>query len=326
MTLDPQDLVGRTLGNCVVGPLIGTGGLTWVYRGRLTPEDAEVAIKVLRPRYAGDAQFESRFRNEFQIASDFVHPNIVQILEVGRDQGMTYFAMEYHPETLADRLEATGPMSEEAVIDVASAVARALDFAHSAGFIHRDIKIDNILLAADGRPVLADFGIARAVSGYVSATGQNMTIGTPHYVSPEQAQGRKLDGRSDLYALGVTLYKAVTGTVPFTSTDWFELARMHVEEQPEAPRVKRPDLSVRLERVILRLLAKQPDQRYPSAKALLEELEVIRDPEKRTSTFGADGLASLSPAKGMPVWVIPAGAVAVVIVVAILVVVLVQRG
>ena len=326
MTLDPQDLVGRTLGNCVVDRLIGTGGLTWVYQGRLTSEDTEVAIKVLRPRYAGDAQFEGRFRNEFQIASDFVHPNIVQILEVGRDQGITYFAMEYHPETLADRLEASGPMSEDAVVDLAASVARALEFAHNAGFIHRDIKIENILLAADGRPVLADFGIARAVSGYVSATGQNMTIGTPHYVSPEQAQGRKLDGRSDLYALGVTLYKAVTGTVPFTSTDWFELARMHVEEQPEPPRVKRPDISTRLERIILRLLAKQPDDRYPSAKALLEELEVIRDPEKRTSTFGADGLASLSPAKAMPIWVIPAAAVAVVIVVAILVVVFVQRG
>ncbi|MCZ6918411.1 MAG: serine/threonine-protein kinase [Gemmatimonadetes bacterium] len=326
MSLDPQELVGQTLGNCVVDRLIGTGGLTWIYQGHLNTEGTQVAIKVLRPRYAGDPQFESRFRNEFQIASEFVHPNIVQILEVGRDRGITYFAMDYHPESLADRLEAGGPMGEDEVIDLAACVARALDFAHSAGFIHRDIKVENILLAADGRPVVADFGIARAISGYVSATGQNMTIGTPHYISPEQAQGRKLDGRSDLYALGVTLYKAVTGTVPFSSTDWFELARMHVEEPPEAPRVKRPDISMRLERIVLRLLAKQPDDRYPSAAALLAELEDIRDPERRTSTFGADGLAALSPARRLPKWVWPAAAVTLVVAVAILFVLLVQRG
>ena len=131
--------------------------------------------------------------------------------------------------------------------------------------------------------MLTDFGIARAVSGYVAATGFMMTIGTPAYISPEQAQGRTLDGRSDLYSLGITLYRMVTGEVPFRSKDWFELARMHVEERPEPPRNRHPELSKRLERIVLRLLAKHPDDRYPSAAALLEDLADIADRSRPTS-------------------------------------------
>ena len=149
--------------------------------------------------------------------------------------------------------------------------------------VHRDIKPDNILLAADGRSILTDFGIARAVSGYVAATGFMMTIGTPAFISPEQAQGRNLDGRSDLYSLGITLYRMVTGEVPFKSKDWFELARMHVEDRPEPPRNRHPELSKRLERIVLRLLAKHPDDRHPSAAALLDDLADIAIRSRPTS-------------------------------------------
>jgi serine/threonine protein kinase len=151
-------------------------------------------------------------------------------------------------------------------------VDHALRFAHAQGVIHRDLKPDNILLRADGSAVLTDFGIARAVSGYVASTGVNMTIGTPHYLSPEQAQGRPLDQRVDFYALGVTLFKAATGEVPFTSTDWFELARMHVEDPPPSLRKKRPELSKRFERVVRRCLAKHPDDRYRDATELLGDI------------------------------------------------------
>jgi serine/threonine-protein kinase len=231
-----------------------------------------LALKILKPRYANDPAFESRFRKESAFAAELLHPNIVRIEDVGVDQGLAYFAMELHPGSLRSRLEQSPILDEAEIVGIAVGVAKALAFAHERNVIHRDIKPDNILLAADGRPVLADFGIARAVSGYVAATGFMMTIGTPAYVSPEQAQGRTLDGRSDLYSLGITIYRMVTGEVPFKSPDWFELARMHVEDRPEAPRTRRPDLSKRLERIILRLLAKHPDDRYPSAMALLEDL------------------------------------------------------
>src|SRR3989442_9883687 len=130
-------------------------------------------------------------------------------------------------------------------------------------------------------------GIARAISGYVASTGVNMTIGTPHYLSPEQAQGRSLDQRADFYALGVTLCKAATGEVPFTSTDWFELARMHVEDPPPPLRKKRTDLSKRFERVVLKCLAKHPDDRYKSAEELLADLQEVSDKRRATTEVGA---------------------------------------
>ena len=325
MTLDPEQLVGHTIGDYTVEKLIGEGAFAWVFRGKRT-DGATAALKVLRPRYAGDPQFESRFRNEFEVAQELSHPSIVRILDVGRDGEITYYVMDYYSESLGDRLERSGPLSEEETVELAGSVAQALAFAHDAGVVHRDIKVDNILLAEDGRAVVADFGIARAVSGYVSATGQNMTIGTPHYVSPEQAQGRTLDGRSDLYALGVTLYKAVTGNVPFSSTDWFELARMHVEDPPDAPRNKRPDISGRLERIILRLLAKHPDDRYGSAEALMADLNEIKSSARSTETVGLDVVTdggALETTK--PKWMWRVAAVLLVLLVAVQVVVLGQR-
>lgn len=328
MTLDPEHLVGSSVGPYTVEGLIGEGAFAWVFKGHRTDNGTPVALKVLRPVYAGDPQFEARFRDEFELTSDFNHPNIVRILDVGRDGETTYFAMDYYPDSLAGLLERDGPLKEDKVVDLARGVAGALEFAHEAGIIHRDIKIDNILIAEDGRALVADFGIARAVAGYVSATGQSMTIGTPHYLSPEQAQGRKLDGRSDLYALGVTLYKAVTGNVPFSSTDWFELARMHVEDPPEAPRKLRPDISGRLERIILRLLAKHPDDRYQSAKHLIAELDGIRSAARSTQTFGLDPEAEGGGVMAdgtRPKWLWSLAAVLLVVMVAIAVALLGRR-
>jgi serine/threonine-protein kinase len=191
--------------------------------------------------------------------------------------------MDLLPDSLARRLEREPVMEESAVVGIARGVASALAFAHGRGIVHRDIKPDNILLDAEGRAVLADFGIARAVSGYVQATGFMMTIGTPHYISPEQAQGRPVDGRSDLYSFGITLYRAVTGELPFRSRDWYELARMHVETKPEPPRIHRAELSKRLERIILRLLAKHPDDRYRSAEDLLADLDDIEKKVRPTT-------------------------------------------
>ena len=254
----------------------------------------------------------------------------MRILDIGKTGEVTYFAMDLYPGSLASRLARDGPPTEGDLLRIARDVTSALAFAHAGGIIHRDIKVDNILFTADGTAVIADFGIARAVSGYATATGVNMTIGTPHYVSPEQAQGRPLDGRSDLYALGVTLYKAATGDLPFRSNDWFELARMHVEEAPEPPRNRRPDLSKRTERIILKCLAKHPDDRYASADELLAELDAVEQAGRRTESFGmaAARLPTDQRAPGAGIlgkWLLPVAAVAVVILVALLVVVLGRR-
>jgi len=331
MSLEAEELLGQAIGPFTVERLIGQGGFAWVFAARRTADGTPVALKVLKPRYAGDQQFETRFRNEARVASELKHPNIVRILDIGKTGEVTYFAMDLYPGSLASRLARDGPPTEGDLLRIARDVTSALAFAHAGGIIHRDIKVDNILFTADGTAVIADFGIARAVSGYATATGVNMTIGTPHYVSPEQAQGRPLDGRSDLYALGVTLYKAATGELPFRSSDWFELARMHVEEPPEPPRNRRPDLSKRAERIILKCLAKHPDDRYASADELLAELDAVEQVDRRTESFGMAAAQLTTPegrgaaAAGLRRWLLPIAAVLVVAVVALLVVLLGRR-
>lgn len=281
MTETPTDLVGQSIGPYRLERQLGQGGYAWVFAGR-DADGSPVAVKVLKPRYAGDPRFESRFRNEAETAARLRHPNIIHIRSVARVGGQVYFAMDLYSDSLGARVERQGPLPEADIVRLAGDVARGLAFAHAQGVIHRDLKPGNILISPDGNAVISDFGIARALSGYVASTGVNMTIGTPQYLSPEQAQGRSLDQRLDFYALGVTLFKAATGEVPFASAAWFELARMHVEDPPPSLRKKRPELSKRFERIVLKCLAKHPDDRYRDAADLLADLG-RRD-------GGADGL------------------------------------
>ena len=276
---DAPDLVGRTLGPHHLTRLLGHGGFAWVYQAHRTDSPDQVALKVLRPRYGTDPEFEHLFRTEAHVAAQLRHPNIVQILDVGKAAGFTWFSMPLAKESLDALIARHGRLAEDTSVQVARDVAAGLAFAHQAGFVHRDIKPANVLLH-EGRAVIGDFGIARAVASYVSATGVSMTIGTPPYIAPEQAQGQPLDGRTDVYALGVLMYKCLTGDVPFRSTDWFELARMHVEQPPEAPRKKRPQLSKRLERIVLCCLAKDRDDRYPSAGAVRQALDALEHAER----------------------------------------------
>jgi serine/threonine protein kinase len=285
------DLLGKSLGPYRLERLLGQGGFAWVFLGR-GADGAAVALKVLKPRYAGDPQFESRFRNESQTAAKLQHPNIIPIRAVGKEGRNVYFVMDYCPDTLAARLGREGPLPQDVILPIARDVTRALGYAHAQGIIHRDIKPDNVLLREDGTAVLTDFGIARAVSGYNSSTGHNMTIGTPQYLSPEQAQGRQLDHRLDFYSLGVTLYRAATGELPFNAGDWFELARMHVEDPPPSLRRKRPEISKRFERVVVKCLAKHPDDRYQNAAELEADLGDVREGARPTTDVGTAPLTS----------------------------------
>lgn len=329
MTFDSQDLVGRLAGPYRLDRLVGQGGFSWVFAGRHEPDGTAVAVKLLMPRYGADPQFQRRFRHEAEVASRLTHPHIVRIHHVGAERDLVYFAMDWHPDSLGSALERDGPLPEDRLLGIARDITAALTYAHAQNVIHRDIKVDNILLAEDGRAVLTDFGIARAAHGAATGTGPNMTIGTPHYISPEQAQGRPLDGRADLYALGVTLYKAATGELPFRSSDWWELARMHVEDAPIPPTQLRADLSGRFERVILRCLAKHPDDRYPSAEALSAELEALVAGRRQTRDIAVPSPRATTTAAGpigrAPGWVRVVAAGIFVVLVALVVVLLARR-
>src|SRR5437667_401857 len=225
------------------------------------------------------------------------------------------FTVDVSGDCLGAWIARAGPLPETDILRLARDIAAALAFAHNQGVIHRDLKPDNVLIRSDGGAVLTDFGIARAVSGYVASTGVNMTIGTPHYLSPEQAQGRPLDPRVDFYALGVTLYKAATGEVPFSSNDWFELARMHVEDPPPSLRKKRPELSKRFERVVMKCLAKHPDDRYANAAELRSDLDEVEQQRRPTGTMGAAPLGTSlreelrDPQSRRPTWLVVVGVV-----------------
>lgn len=253
----------------------GRGEFAWVFAASPESGGDAVALKVLPPHYVGNVQLEARFRREAALAADLLHPNIVRILDVGCQGGVRYFAMPLHPHSLASLLAQHGPLDERAAARIGRDVAAGLGYSHAAGLVHRDIKPANILLTTDGVAVIADFGIARSVREPPPIAGATVTFGTPYYTSPEQAQGRPVDGRSDLYSLGVVLYRATTGAVPFHSTDWFELARMHVEVPPPRLRARAPQLTADFERIVRRCLAKDPDDRYGSATDLTVALDEL---------------------------------------------------
>ncbi len=263
---------------------IGGGGFAWVMAARKEGQAGEVALKVLKPKYAGDKQFTARFLNEAEVAGQLRHPGIIRILDVGQEGEDVWFAMPRLRTSLDARLEETPTLPEDEVVRTSRGIARALAFAHDTGVIHRDVKPQNVLFDDDGTAILTDFGIARVVAGYVSTTGKQLVLGTPHYISPEQARGMPLDGRTDIYALGVTMYRAATGELPFRSSDWYELARLHVEEPPEPPRKRNPELSRAFEKIVLTCLEKDREARYPTAQALADELSAVLEPKGALTT------------------------------------------
>ena len=290
----PQDRIGPYR----LTALIGGGGFAWVMAAHREGATLDVALKVLKPKYAGDKQFTARFMNEAQVAGELRHPNIIRILDVGQDGEHVWFAMPRLEASLETVLEDGKVLPELEVARVARDIARALAFAHETGVIHRDIKPQNILFDEHGAAILTDFGIARAVAGYVSTTGKQLVLGTPHYISPEQARGMPLDGRTDVYALGVTMYRAATGELPFRSGDWYELARLHVEEPPEPPRKRRPELSKAFERIVLTCLEKDREMRYTTAAALADDLDGLLKAPRTTAEFAIAAFRKMLGRKG----------------------------
>ncbi len=255
---------------------IGQGGMGAVYKARQVRMDRLVALKVLPPKMAKDRDFIERFVREAKAAARLNHTNIVAGIDAGEANGQYFLAMEYVEGTSLQKIiKAQGRLPERRAAELALQVARALDHAHRQNFVHRDIKPENILVAADGTAKLCDLGLAKREKGEdPSLTQSGMSVGTPHYISPEQARGEpNVDTRSDLYSLGATLYHMVTGEVPFTGATAAVVMTKHVTDPPVPPRQKNPVLSEGINAVVLKMLAKRRDDRYPTPAALAEDLE-----------------------------------------------------
>lgn len=271
----PERYLGRIIGKYRVARHLGTGAFSWVYEAVDLDLEIPVALKILRPEFAGEEAIASRFRKEAATAARLRHPNIVTVRDVGQTDGVPFVVMDLYPLTLGRRLDLVGHLPEPEVVKLGIGIAVALAVAHAGGTIHRDIKPDNILLTASGEAVVADFGLAQALADQDTLGTTAQVQGTPHYFSPEQARGKAVDGRSDLYSLGVTLYRAATGRLPFEGDDWYAVATQHVEAPPPAPRTLRPELTAEFEAVLLRLLAKAPSARYGDALQLIDALAAL---------------------------------------------------
>ena len=240
--------------------------------------DRPVAIKVLFPQFAADPLFVERFRREAQAAANLNHPSIVAVYDWGQHDNTYFIVMEYvEGRSLAEVLRAEGTLHPDRAAEVATDVAAGLGFAHRNGTVHRDVKPGNILLTPDGQVKVTDFGIARAFGGGDELTQTGSVMGTATYFSPEQAQGKNVDPRSDLYSLGVVLFEMVTGSPPFTGDSPVAIAYKHVQEAPPRPTSINPAVPRALEALIARLLAKNPDQRYDSSEDVRGDLRRFRE-------------------------------------------------
>jgi serine/threonine-protein kinase len=253
---------------------LGSGGMADVWLAEDQELGRKVAIKILHERYANDTQFVERFRREATHAAGLSHPNVVSIYDRGEAEGSYYIVMEYvEGRTLKELILTRGPCPVPVAISYVRQVLAALRYAHRNGIVHRDIKPHNVLVDHEGRVKVADFGIARAGSSQMTEAGS--IIGTAQYLSPEQARGAPVDESSDLYSTGVVLYELLTGEVPFTGETPVEIAMKHLQQVPPAPSTIRHEIPHDLDLVVLRALAKEPADRYRSAKELDRDLELV---------------------------------------------------
>ena len=254
--------------------LIGTGGMSEVYKAKCHVLNRYVAIKVLKPEFSSDVNFVTKFRIEAQSAAGLSHPNIVNVYDVGEDNGIYYIVMELvEGITLKEYIQKKGRFLPEEAIDFSIQIAQGLEVAHQNHTIHRDIKPQNIIVSKNGGIKVTDFGIARAAS---SNTMTANAMGSVHYISPEQARGGFSDERSDIYSLGITMYEMVTGHVPFEGENNVAVALMHIQGEMVSPREYYPDIPTSLEKIILKCTQKKAERRYLTASALIADLKRVQ--------------------------------------------------
>src|SRR5215210_863711 len=267
-------LVGMQLsGRYRLDAQIGAGGMSTVYLAFDQTLERRVAIKLMHREIASDSDQLERFRREARAVAQLSHPHIVGVIDAGEDEGRPYIVFEYvEGETLKDRIRRMGRLPVDEAIAYAIEIARALGCAHQGGIVHRDIKPQNILIDEEGTAKVTDFGIARSLTEE-GLTAEGRVLGTTDYVSPEQALGHAVDGRSDVYSLGVVLFEMLTGDVPFHGENQVAVAMKHVREALPDVQALRPEVSASVARVVDRATDKDLDHRYPDAPAFVRDLE-----------------------------------------------------
>ena len=250
---------------------VGSGGMSDVYKAKCHKLNRYVAIKVLKPEFSEDKNFVSKFRVEAQSAAGLSHPNIVNVFDVGEDNGIYYIVMELiEGITLKKYIERKGKLPVKEAVSILIQVAQGIEAAHNNHIIHRDIKPQNIIISKEGKVKVTDFGIARAAS---TNTISSNAMGSVHYISPEQAKGGFIDEKSDIYSLGITLYEMVTGRLPFEGDSTVSIALQHVQNELPSPLIYVPDLPISVEKIIEKCTQKKPDRRYLKVSSLIADLK-----------------------------------------------------
>ena len=264
------------LGRYEVLEEIGRGANAVVYKARDTILERIVALKVVRPQLLWEPEAVERFLREARAAAQLEHPNIATVYDVGEVEGVHFIAMQYIPGRTVKEMAEEEPFSPETALEILRQVAAALDYAHQRDFIHRDVKPSNIVVTEEGRAYLTDFGLVKGLA-WASLSTSGGVVGTPHYISPEMAEGEEVDWRTDLYSLGVVLYEILTGQVPFDAPTPMAVLRAHADKQPPRPRELSPGLSEALEAVLLKALAKKREERYQSGQEIVQALAQARE-------------------------------------------------
>lgn len=264
------DLIGQRLGQYEIIASIGAGGMATVYRARQLNIRREVAIKVIKSDLAASADFIRRFEREAETIAGLSHPHILKLFEYGEQGGVLYLVMELlSGGSLSELITRERPLPLDKITRIIEQIASALDYAHQEGIIHRDLKPQNVLFDKAGNAFLSDFGIAKLLTGETSLTQTGMAMGTPSYMSPEQWRGSIIDSRTDLYAFGIMVFEMLTGRLPYVSDTPFSMMHKHVYDPPPSALTLRPDLPAEIDMVIANALAKEPEQRYQTAGAVV---------------------------------------------------------
>lgn len=274
-------MIGKRIsGRYEVLGLLGGGGMSTVYLAQDIILDRPVAIKVLRQDFSDEDELRKRFQREALSATSLVHPNIVNIYDVGEDGDLQYLVMEYvEGQTLKEYIKEQAPLSPAEAVEIMKQLCSGISAAHLHGIIHRDVKPQNILMDHSGMVKLTDFGIAMALSA-TALTQTNSVMGTVHYLSPEQARGGMATKRTDIYSLGIVLFEMLAGKLPFSGESAVSIALKHLQEQTPSVRALRPEIPQSLENVILKATSKDPAVRYPSAESMLRDLHTVLEPER----------------------------------------------